>query len=109
MGCIVTIKPWVKGRTYRPIFRVLAAESAVESADSTPKSADYTTNSVIVCRLPLSNMFDILNPLESAYGNQPTVAVDRWEIVPVGTGLYILTAGYPLVLVYTVSSLWYSS
>ena len=77
----------VKARTHRPILRGLAAGSAVESADSIPESADSTTDSVIVSRLPLSNMLNILKPLELADGNRPTFAVGRREIGPVGTGL----------------------
>ena len=38
----------LKARTHRPIFRGLAAESVVESANSIPESVDYTTDSVIV-------------------------------------------------------------
>ena len=49
---------------HRPIFRGFVAESAVDSFDSIPESADYTTDSVIVGRLPLSYIFTILNPLE---------------------------------------------
>ena len=49
----------IKACTYRPIFRGLAAESAVESADSIPESADSTTDFVIVGRLPVLNMFNI--------------------------------------------------
>ena len=66
-----------KASTHRPIFRGFAAESVVESASSIPESADCTNDSVIVGRLPLSNMFDILNLLESANENQPTIAVGR--------------------------------
>ena len=81
----------LKARTHRPILRGFAAESATESAtesaDYTPELADYTTNSVIVGRLSVSNMFNILNPLESADRNRPTIAVGRREIRPVGTGL----------------------
>ena len=62
----------LKTHTHRPIFRGFVVESAVESADSIPESANYTTNSVIVGRLPLSSMFDIVNPLELADGNRPT-------------------------------------
>ena len=54
----------IKARTHRPIFRGSAAELVVESADSNPESADSTTDSVIVGRLSLSNMFDILNSLD---------------------------------------------
>ena len=61
-----------------------AAESEVESANSIPESTDYTTDSVTVGRLPLSNMFNMLNPLESA---DRTAIVGRQEISPVGTGL----------------------
>ena len=55
--------------------------------ESEPESADYTADSVIVGQLPLSNMFNILNPLESADGNRPTIAVGRREISPVVMGL----------------------
>ena len=65
-----------------PIFRRFSAESAVESADFIPESADYTTDSVIVDRLPVSNMFNILNPLVSADRNRLTIAVGQWEISP---------------------------
>ena len=84
MQNVINIKP----HTHTPIFRGFVAESVVESVDSIPESADSTTDSVIVCRPPVSNMFDILNPLESADPNRPTIAVSRWEIDPVGTGLY---------------------
>ena len=60
--------------THRPIVRGLGAESAVELANSIPESDDYTTDSVILGRLSLSNMFNILNPMESAaYWSQPMV------------------------------------
>ena len=42
-----------------------------KSADSTAESADSATDSVIVGRLALSNVFNILNPLESADGSRP--------------------------------------
>ena len=64
-------------KPHRTIFKELLTESAVES----------TTDSVKVGRLALSNMFNILNPLESADGNRPTIAVSQREISPVGTGL----------------------
>ena len=38
----------VKAHTHRAIFRGFRAESAVESVNSIPESADYTTDSVIV-------------------------------------------------------------
>ena len=57
----------MKARTHRPIFTESAEESAIESADFTAESADFTADSVIIVgRLALSNMFNILNPLESA-------------------------------------------
>ena len=56
----------LKAHTHRPTFTGSAAESVVESANSAAEAADNTTNSVIVGRLSLSNMFDILSPLESA-------------------------------------------
>ena len=64
----------LKACTHRPIFRGLAAESAVsKSADSIPDWANSTTDSVIVGRLFLLNILNILNPLESAiYWSQPT-------------------------------------
>ena len=77
----------LKVHTHRPIFRGFVAESAVESAVSFPEMAYYTTDLVIVGRLPLSNMFNISNPLESAYGSQPTIGVGRRQIGLVGTGL----------------------
>ena len=61
------------------IFREFAAESEVELAHSIPESADYTAASVIVGRLPLSDMFNILNPLESADTNWLTIAVGLRE------------------------------
>ena len=60
--------PHVKAHTHRPIFRGFLAESVVELADSTAELADSSTDSVIVGRLSLSNMFDILRPLELADG-----------------------------------------
>ena len=53
-----------KVHAHRPIFRGFLAELVVESI---PESADYTTDSVIVRRLPLSNMFNIFNPLGVSY------------------------------------------
>ena len=51
----------LKARTHRLIFTGSKAESVVELADS-----DSTTDSVIVGRLSVLNMFNILNPLKSA-------------------------------------------
>ena len=58
-----------KARTHKPIFKGFAAESVVESTDSIPELADSITYSVIDGRLYMLNMFNILNPLESADGN----------------------------------------
>ena len=71
----------LKACTHRLIFTGSSEESAVESADS-------TTDSVIVGQLALSNIFNILNPLESDDGNRPSFGVGRREIGPVGTNLY---------------------
>ena len=78
---------YLKTCTPRPILRGFSAESATESAHYTQESPDYTTDSVIVGWLPLSNMFNILNVPELADGNRPTIAVGRQEMVLVGTGL----------------------
>ena len=61
----------------------------------------FTADSMIVGRLALSNMFNILNPLESVDGSRPTIGVGRREIAPVGTGLYqtyILDVCCPILL-----------
>ena len=47
----------LKAHTHRPIFRGLAAQSVVESADSIPKSAYSTTDFEKVGRLSTLNMF----------------------------------------------------
>ena len=52
-------------------------ESEVKSPDSITESADSTTDSIIIDRLSVSNMFNILNP------------VGRREIGLVGMGFYI--------------------
>ena len=83
----------VKAHTHKPIFRGFVAESAVELADSITELANYITDSVIIGRLPLSNMFDILNPPESADGLLLTIEVGRRKIGLVGTGLYISNCG----------------
>ena len=71
--------------THRPIFTGSSEESAVESANSTAEWADSTTDSVIVGRLALSNMFNILSPLESTDGNRPIIGVGRRGIDQVDT------------------------
>ena len=88
----------VKARTNRLIFRGLAAESAVESAYSIPESANSTSDSVIFGQLSVLNMFNILNPLESADGKRPTIAVVRRQISLVGMALKpTLSADRPVV------------
>ena len=77
----------LKAHTHRLIFRGFVVESTVESADSIPESADSTTNFVIVGRLPVLNMFNISTPIKSADCSQPTIAVGRLQIGPVGMGL----------------------
>ena len=58
----------LKARTNTPILARSGQELVVESANSITKTADLisTTDSVIIGRLSESNMFDILNQLESA-------------------------------------------
>ena len=58
----------IKARMHRPIFRGFVAESVVDSDYSIQESADYSTDSVIDGRLPLSNMFNILKPMEFGPG-----------------------------------------
>ena len=74
-------------KTYTPILARLGPESVVKSVDSSTEAADSATDSVIVGRLSVSNIFNILNALESANGNQPTIAVGQREMGLVGTGL----------------------
>ena len=90
----------LKARTHRPILKRFAAESAVESADSIPESADSTTDFTIAGRLSISNMFNILNILGSAKRSRPTVgggggvSKPTQEIGPVGTGLNIYISNF---------------
>ena len=46
----------------------------VELADSSPESADSTTDFVIVGQLPVLNIFDTSTPIQSADSSQPTIA-----------------------------------
>ena len=94
----------LKAHTHRPIFRGIIAESAVESADSIPESADSTTDFTIVGRLSISNMFNISTPTQSADFSRPTIAVGGLQIGLVGMGLkrpvinytfFKKTGGYP--------------
>ena len=84
---ILKLRPTVKARTHRPIFRGLAAESTVKSANSIPQSTDSTTHFVIVGRLPVLNMFNISTPIQSADSSQLTIAKDGLQIGLVGMGL----------------------
>ena len=83
-------KQTIKARTHRPIF----TDSVVKSAYSSTESADSAIDSVIVSRLPISNMFNILNALESASGNRPTIAVGRRKMGLVDTGINLLIYSY---------------
>ena len=62
-----------------PTFAGLALESALELANS-------TTDFVMVGRLPISNMFNIPTPIQSADSSQPTIAVSGLQIGKVGMG-----------------------
>ena len=77
----------LKAHTHTLIFGGSVIKSAIESTDSIEESVGSTTNFVIVGRLSVLNMFNTLKPLESAYGNRPTIAVVRWQIGLVGMGL----------------------
>ena len=56
----------LEAHTHTLIVGGSAVQSAKELADFTAESVDSTTDSVIVYRLYLLNMFNILKPLESA-------------------------------------------
>ena len=63
----------VKARTQTPTFAGSALESALESADSSPESADSTNDFMRVGRLPVLNMFNIYTPIQSDnYCHRPT-------------------------------------
>ena len=56
----------LKALTHRPILRGLAAESAVESADSIPESTDSKSRYTIMvplCGMLSHHMFDYVNIL----------------------------------------------
>ena len=65
----------IKTHTHMLILAGSELELAVESADSTTESAGCSTDSVIVGRLFVLNMFNILNPLELADGSWLTLGV----------------------------------
>ena len=75
----------LKARTYTPTFAAL--ESVLESADSRSESADSTSDFMIVCQLPVSNMFNISTLIQSRDQSQLTIAVGRLQISLVGMGL----------------------
>ena len=74
--------------TCTPTFAGLALESALELADSSPDLANSSNEFVIVGRLPISNMFNISTPIQSADSSQPTIAVSGLQIGKVGMGQY---------------------
>ena len=63
----------LKARTHTPILGGLALELALELADYNAESSDSTTGFTVVGRLSISNMFNILNQLESANGSRQTI------------------------------------
>ena len=73
-----------KAHTHTPIFGGSAVKSAIESADSIGESADCTTNAVIVGQLSVSNMFNVLKPLEVANRHRPTAnwPSGYWPLLP---------------------------
>ena len=73
----------IEACTHRPIF----TESVIESANSTAELTVSITDSTMVGRHAQLIMFNILEPLESANGNQLTIRVGRRLIGQVGTGL----------------------
>ena len=77
----------VKARTHRPILRGFVAESAVESADSIPESADSTTDFTIVGRFSISNIFNISTPTQLADSCRQPIAIGGLQIGLVGMGL----------------------
>ena len=72
------LRPVPTGLFYRICSRISGRISRLYHRidDSTTESADSATNSAIVCPLSLSNMFNILNPLDGSR-----------QIRLVGTGL----------------------
>ena len=68
----------IKARTHTLTLGGSAFKSVVESANYKAESADSTTDFAIISRLFISNMFNILNPLELAdlpstdYWSRPT-------------------------------------
>ena len=58
----------IKASTYTLFVARSGLESSVESADSITEFADATTDSVMIGWLSILNLFNILNPPESADG-----------------------------------------
>ena len=74
---------WVwglKARTHMPPL----GGSSLDSTSYNAESADSTTYFTMVCGLSISNMFNILNPLDLL---RPTIGVGQREIGLVGMGL----------------------
>ena len=63
-------------------------ESVIELVDSSPDSANSTTNIMIVSRLPILNMFDIFTPIQSAVENRPNIAGGQLQIGLLEMGLW---------------------
>ena len=85
----------LKAHTHSPIFRVIIAESTVETADSITESADSTTNFTKVGLLSISNMFNISTRTKSADYSRPIIAIARLQIGLVGMGLYSYPPPHP--------------
>ena len=69
----------LKAHTHTPTF----AGSLLESANSSPESADSTTDFMTVGRLPVLNMFNI----QSADFGRLTIAIGQLQIGLVDMGL----------------------
>ena len=65
--------------TYIPTFAGSALQSALETADFNPESADSTTDFMTVCRLPVLNMFNISTLIQSANSSRLTISVGRLQ------------------------------
>ena len=58
-----------------PIFRGSSLESVLELADSIAKSANSSTNFVVLGQLSILNMLNVYLLIQSADGNHPKMAV----------------------------------
>ena len=70
----------LKARTHTPTLGGSALELALELADYNAESSNSTTGFTIVGPLSISNMFNILNQLESADGSRPTEVGRLFEL-----------------------------